>query len=66
MRRRVNGKAELGERAGLQVLHEHVGLREHGFEQRLVLGLAEIEHHRLLAAIEPDEIGALAVHDSAS
>ncbi len=57
------GEAELGERAGLEVLHEHVGLGEHGLEQRLVVGLAEIEHHRLLAAIEPDEMCALAVHD---
>ena len=56
-------KAELRQRTGLEVLHEHVGLREHRFEHSLVFGLAEIEHHRLLAAIEPDEIGALAVHD---
>src|SRR5262249_50731108 len=42
---------------------EHVRLRQHGFEQSFVLGFAEIEHDRLLAAIEPDEIGALAVDD---
>src|SRR5262245_35154405 len=56
-------KAELGEGAGLQILHEHVGLLEHGFEQRPVFGLAEVEHHRLLAAIQPDEIGAFAMHN---
>ena len=55
-------KAELGDRAGLQVLHEHVGLREQRREQRAVLALAEIEHDRFLAAIEPDEIRALAMH----
>ncbi len=32
-------------------------------EQRLVLGFVEIEHDRFLAAIEPDEIAALAVHE---
>ena len=45
-------KAELCQCSRLQVLHEHVGLGEHSFEQRLVVGLAEIEHHRLLAAID--------------
>ncbi len=59
----LEGKAELGERAGFEVLHEHIGLGDHGFEQRLVVRLGEIEHHRLLAAIEPDEMRALAVHD---
>jgi hypothetical protein len=53
-------KAELGDGAGLEVLHEHVGLGEHGVEQRLVIGAREIEHHRLLAAVEPDEIRAFA------
>ena len=50
-------------RAGFQVLHEHIGAREHGGKQRLVLGLAEIEHDRFLAAVEPDEITALAVDE---
>ena len=59
----LEGKAQLGQRAGLEVLHEDVGLGENGFEQRLVVRLGEIEHHRLLAAIEPDEMRALAVHD---
>ena len=56
-------EAELAHRAGLEVLHEHVGLREHGGEQRLVVGLGEIEDDRLLAAVEPDEIARLAVGD---
>jgi hypothetical protein len=56
----IEGKAELGDGAGLEVLHEHVGLGEHGREHSLVAVAREIEHQRLLAAIEPDEIGALA------
>ncbi len=57
-----DGEAELRHRAGLEVLHEHVGAREHRREQRLVVGAREIEHHGFLAAVEPDEIAALAVH----
>ena len=53
-------EAELRDGAGLEVLHEHVGLGEHGGEQRLVVRAREVEHHRFLAAVEPDEIGALA------
>ena len=37
-------EAELCQRAGLEVLHEHVGLRQHRLQQRLVVGLAEVEH----------------------
>ena len=59
----LDREAELRDRAGLEVLHEHVGLREHRGEQRLVVGLREIEDDQLLAAVEPDEIGALAVRD---
>ncbi len=55
-------ESELCHRAGFQVLHEHVGAREHGGKERLVLGQREIEHHRFFAAIEPDEIAALAMH----
>jgi hypothetical protein len=44
-------------------LHEHVGPRDHGREQRLVFAPREVEHDRFLAAIEPDEIGALAMDD---
>jgi hypothetical protein len=53
-------EAELGDGAGLEVLHEHVGLREQGGEHRLVLAAREVEGERLLAAVEPDEIRALA------
>ena len=62
---RVERKAELGDGAGLEVLHEHVGLGEHRREQRLVVGAREIEHQRFLAAVEPDEIRALALRASA-
>ncbi len=54
-------EAELADRAGLEVLDEHVGLREQFFQQRLVGVLRQIENDRFLAAIEPDEIGALAL-----
>ena len=57
-------KAELADRARFEILHEYVGALEHGFEQRLVLGFAEIEHHQFLAAVEPDEIAALAVREA--
>src|SRR5262249_29836769 len=56
-----HGEAEFADGSGFKVLHKHIGLRQHGLEQRLVLGFAEIEHNRLLAAIEPDEIGAFAM-----
>jgi hypothetical protein len=57
---RLEREAELGDGAGLQVLHEHVGLGDDGGEQRLVVRAREIEHQRLLAAIEPHEIRGLA------
>src|SRR5512132_966130 len=53
-------KSELGDGAGLEVLHEHVGLGEQGGEHRLVVGAREVEGERFLAAVEPDEIRALA------
>ena len=55
-------KAEPGQRAGLEVLHEHVGARQQDAQQALVVVLGEVEHDRFLAAIEPHEIRALAVH----
>src|SRR5262249_23400465 len=58
---RVERKTELGDGAGLEVLHEHVGLGEDRREQRFVIGAREIEHQRFLAAVEPDEIRALAL-----
>ena len=57
----VEREAELGGRAGLEVLHEHVGLGEHRRQHGLVVIARKIEHQRFLAAVEPDEIGALAV-----
>src|SRR6185295_2736989 len=33
------------------------------FEQRLVLRLGQVEDNRLLAAVKPDEVGALAVRE---
>ena len=56
-------EAELGDGAGFQVLHEDVGAGDHGGEERLVCRLAEIEHDQFLAAVEPDEIAAFAVHE---
>jgi hypothetical protein len=56
----IDREIQLGDGAGLEVLHEYVGTREHGGEHRLVLGLCQIEADRFLAAIEPDEIRALA------
>ena len=57
----VEREAELGDRAGLEVLHEHVGPGEHRRQHGLVVIAGEIEHQRFLAAVEPDEIRALAV-----
>ena len=56
-------KPELFDRAGFQILHEHIGAFEHGGQERPVGGRGEIEHDRFLAAIEPDEIAALAVRE---
>jgi hypothetical protein len=42
-------------------LHENVGLAEHGAQQLGVLGFLDVEDDRFLAAIQPDEIGALAM-----
>src|ERR1700722_18312602 len=45
------------------MLNKYTGAVQHPAEQRLVRGLGQIEHDRFLAAIEPDEIAALAVHE---
>ena len=55
-----DGEAKLGNGAGLQVLHEHIGAPQHRGKERLIGRLGEIEHHGFLAAVEPDEIAALA------
>ena len=57
----VEREAELGGRAGLEVLHEHVGPGEHRRQHGLVVIAGEVEHQQFLAAVEPDEIRALAV-----
>ena len=64
MRLAQRGGAEPGARggAGRKVLHEHVGARDHALQQHCVLGVLDVERDRLLAAVEPDEIGAVAVH----
>jgi hypothetical protein len=55
-------KAELVDRARLQILHEDIGAFEHGDKEAPIHRNGEIEHHRFLAAIEPNEIAALAMH----
>ena len=59
----LDAVAELGERARLEVLQEHVGLGQHRLEQALVLGLGEVGDDGFLAAVEPDEVRAFPVHD---
>ena len=56
-------KAELLDRARLQILHEDVGPCEHRREQRFVFGGSEVENDGLFAAVEPGEIGALAMRE---
>ena len=57
----IEREAELADRAGLEVLHEHVGLGEERRQHGLVVIAREIEHQQFLAAVEPDEVGALAI-----
>jgi len=54
-------EAELVHRAGLEVLQENVRARDQLFEGLAALLGREIDHHRILAAVEPDEIAALAL-----
>ena len=54
----LDRQAEQVERAGFQVLHEHVGPGDQGSELVHRRRLPEIECHGFLAAVEPDEIGA--------
>ena len=49
--------------AGGEVLDEDVGARGHGHDQCKILGLLHVEADRFLAAIQPDEIGALALDE---
>ena len=63
LRSALHGEAQLGERAGLQVLHEHVGLGHDRLEQAAVLGLGEVGDDGFLAAVEPHEVRALALDE---
>ena len=49
-------------RAGGEVLDKDVSLGDHCGEYRLVGGILQVEANRFLAAIQPDEIGAVAIH----
>ena len=54
-------EAELVHRAGLEVLQQHVGACDQLFERGAAVLGGEIDHHGILAAVEPDEIAALAL-----
>jgi hypothetical protein len=54
-------EAELVHRAGLEVLQQHVGAGDQRFEIGAAVPGGEIDHHGILAAVEPDEIAALAL-----
>ena len=60
----IERKPELCDCAGLEVLHEHVRLREHGCKQRLVIAPCEVKAGGFLPAVEPDEIGAFALRQA--
>ena len=57
------GKPSLATAPGLRFCTNTSARASIGAKQRLVGGFGEIEHHRFLAAVEPDEIAALAVHE---
>jgi hypothetical protein len=61
--KRRRAEARPCRRAGGEILHEHVRRADHPPQQGGVGRILEVERDRLLAAVEPDEIGALAVHD---
>ena len=48
--------------AGREVLDEDVGAGDERCERGFGFGLAQVQCHRLLAAVDPDEVGRLAVH----
>ena len=54
-------KAQPLQAAGLEILDEHIGLGQHRGQQRPVGFGCKIQADGLLAAIEPDKIGALAL-----
>ena len=49
--------------AGGKILDEHISAGDHRSEDGLILVLPQVQTDRFLAAVEPDEIGAFAVHD---
>src|SRR5713101_9726368 len=54
-------EAELVHRARLEVLNQHIRARDQVFEGLASLPGCEVDDHRILAAIEPDEIAALSL-----
>ena len=59
---RVRTEAETLGGAGREVLNEHVGTGQEALHARAIALLAQVEGDRLLAAVDPDEVGGLAVH----
>ena len=47
--------------AGGKILDEHIGAGDHRSEDGLVLVLPQVQTDRFLAAVEPDEIGTVAI-----
>ena len=54
-------EAELVHRTGLEVLDQDVGAGDQVFEIRATFAGGEVDHHGILAAVEPDEIAALSL-----
>ncbi len=55
-------EAEPIDRAGRQILNEDISAADHLAENGAVMFLLQVEADRFLAAVEPDEIGALTMH----
>ena len=56
------GEAEAAERARRQVADQHVGPAEQAGEHLGVGRFGQVELHRLLAVVQPDEVGGEAAH----
>ena len=56
----------LAQRAGSEVLHQHVALRNEQIENRPSFGLLEVERHAFLVPVDAEKICALAVHERRS
>ena len=52
-------KAKPRHRAWREVLHEHIGPGNEAFQHRRVGCLSQVQTHRFLAPVQPDEIGTL-------